>query len=223
MRLIDYLPEQYRYSAEIAESQEAFEKWVKLFLAAKEDLFAQFFVSTATWGLKTWEKVVDIIADPTVEDIEFRRARVIARLTTTTPCTEAVFVQMMDSIMGAGNWWYTYGSKSWGGVYLGYDSWEHVMDGNETWEDVCGLGRDYWIDIYTINPGRNWKKEVDILLRRILPAHIGWTLHLVTSSWIEVYEENESWEAVHDRFDDWESVYYGANEDEITTGTGGSA
>ena len=49
---MEYLPEQYRNSAEVAEIQKAFQRWAEKLHSERDSLYSQFYPRSATWGLE---------------------------------------------------------------------------------------------------------------------------------------------------------------------------
>ena len=78
-KLIDYLPEAYKKSPPTIEIQNALEKMCGRIEGDIQDLRAQFFLSTATWGLSLWEWLYGIETDYS-KDMEWRRSRVGAKI-----------------------------------------------------------------------------------------------------------------------------------------------
>lgn len=79
MGLMDYLPEDYKKSPPTVEIQNALERMCSGIEDGTEDLRAQFFLSSATWGLQLWEWVYGIETDLT-KDAELRRSVVAAKI-----------------------------------------------------------------------------------------------------------------------------------------------
>jgi hypothetical protein len=79
MGLMDLLPDYYRRSAEVVELQGAFQHWTDALRAAREDLLLQLNVSTATWGLSTWEEALGLETDVS-KSYAFRRTRIMSKL-----------------------------------------------------------------------------------------------------------------------------------------------
>lgn len=94
--LFDYLPGYYR---ELLESREVISmeerEFEKLF-DSMDDVLAQFFVDTATWGLSRWEKSFGLPYDNRLS-IEERRIQVISRMRSISPITLADFINYLDS------------------------------------------------------------------------------------------------------------------------------
>jgi uncharacterized protein YmfQ (DUF2313 family) len=77
--LIDYLPERHKSSPETAEVQQSLQRWADKMHADKSDLFDQFFIRSATWGLDIWEAALGVGADIS-KPYRFRRARIESKL-----------------------------------------------------------------------------------------------------------------------------------------------
>lgn len=97
-------------------------------------------------GIEKWESFLGIVANPIEETLQFRRERVIARLISNIPYTERMLIELMDNLMGNGNWNYT----------LDY--------------------KNYILDINSVNYGKDWTSEVSLALERIIPANIVYKL-----------------------------------------------
>ena len=79
MDLIDYLPDQYKNSPEVAELQQALQYWAEKLHADRDGLFDQFFIKSATWGLRLWEKALGLETDVS-KPYGFRRTRIESKL-----------------------------------------------------------------------------------------------------------------------------------------------
>ena len=79
MAWMDLLPEAYKKSPPTVEIQNALEKMCGKVEGDIADLRAQFFLSTATWGLSLWEWVYGIDTDIS-KDMEHRRSVVAAKI-----------------------------------------------------------------------------------------------------------------------------------------------
>jgi hypothetical protein len=61
-----------------------------------QDIFAQFFVTTATWGLEMWERVFDLI--PTSDEIyEYRRNQVLLKMRGAGMSTVAAMTKIVNT------------------------------------------------------------------------------------------------------------------------------
>ena len=67
--------------------------------------FANTFVLTANYeGVEMFEMMLGIISDPTTESLEFRRQRVLNRITLAPPFTFRFLKKKLDDIIGKGAW-----------------------------------------------------------------------------------------------------------------------
>lgn len=96
MALIDLLPPNYKNSGEVIELQGAFEHWTEALNIAKEDLFLQLNVSSATWGLNIWEKALGIEIDVS-KPSEYRRTRIMSKLRGAGTTTKEMIQNVSES------------------------------------------------------------------------------------------------------------------------------
>lgn len=96
MALIDLLPENYKKSQEVIELQKGFDHKTEELKLAKEDLFNQFFVNTATWGLTAWEKALGVDTDLS-KSYTYRRERIKAKLRGSGTTTKAMIKQVAEA------------------------------------------------------------------------------------------------------------------------------
>ena len=94
--LMELLPDAYKGSAEVVELQGAFGHWADALDAARDALFAQMFVQTATFGLKNWEAALGIETDET-RNVDFRRARVLSKLRGAGTTTKGMIQNVAES------------------------------------------------------------------------------------------------------------------------------
>jgi len=64
----------------------------------------QFVLTSDIDGIEQYEKMLGIIANPAIEDIEFRRNRIINRISMTFPFTFPFLKKRLDEIIGVGKW-----------------------------------------------------------------------------------------------------------------------
>lgn len=95
-KLIDYVP---NYYDELLESSELFSAEDAEFArlnASIDDLLLQFNVSTATWGLREWERILAITPKPN-SSFESRRSRILAKLRGASPATVANMLAIINA------------------------------------------------------------------------------------------------------------------------------
>ena len=94
--LIDMLPECYKGSAQVVDLQGAFQHWSDALQAARDDMFSQMNVSTATWGLVTWETALGLTTDAAKPN-EYRRTRIMSKLRGQGSSTKAMIENVAES------------------------------------------------------------------------------------------------------------------------------
>ena len=107
--------------------------------AVKENFY---FQTMNLSGVEMWEDVLHIIPNPSMEDLDFRRARVLNRITTKPPFTLGVLYQKLDELIGPGEW----------SVTVDY--------------------ANYTLYIESAAQNFNYSTEVAFTVNRIKPAHI---------------------------------------------------
>jgi len=102
-RLLSYLPEELYDVREFEEIANASEPECDLLANAVQQLLDDQFVETSSEsGIARREKMLGIQADKRVESLEFRRQRIINRLSTKPPFTERFLQQRLDQLVGPG-------------------------------------------------------------------------------------------------------------------------
>lgn len=96
MKLIDYLPENYRSSAEMVALQEAIQPEIDALWEMRNDFLLQIDPTTATWGLDYWEKGLGLKSE-TEKPLDFRRSRVVAKLRGRGTTTVALLKEVSES------------------------------------------------------------------------------------------------------------------------------
>lgn len=62
----------------------------------------QFILTSDEYGVKRHEKILNIVADPTIETLDFRKKRIISRYSTTPPFTIRFLRNRLDYLVGEG-------------------------------------------------------------------------------------------------------------------------
>lgn len=103
--LLALLPPWYRevldYQAICQTEEEQFEALAEAVQAVADNLF---FQSMDQGSVALWEQVLGIVPDPQTENLDFRRSRVINRLSTRPPFTLRFLEQKLDELIGPGAW-----------------------------------------------------------------------------------------------------------------------
>ena len=101
-----------------------------------------FFQTMGLSGVEMWEQIFHIVPNPQTEDLEFRRYRVLNRITTKPPYTLGFLYQKLDELIGPGLW----------EVNVDYPN--------------------YTLYIESSAQNQNYAQEVAFTINRIKPAHI---------------------------------------------------
>ena len=101
-----------------------------------------FFQTMGLSGVEMWEQIFHIVPNPQTEDIDFRRYRVLNRITTKPPYTLGFLYQKLDELIGPGLW----------EVNVDYPN--------------------YTLYIESSAQNQNYAQEVAFTINRIKPAHI---------------------------------------------------
>lgn len=101
-----------------------------------------FFQTMDLSAIEMWEQIFHIVPNPQTEDIEFRRYRVLNRITTKPPFTLRFLYQKLDELIGPGLW----------EVNVDYPN--------------------YTLYIESSAQNQNYAQEVAFTINRIKPAHI---------------------------------------------------
>lgn len=105
MKISDYVPKLYKNNIEmnniIYSEEQDFEKILKPYI---EKAFNDNMIKTATEdGIANYEKVLYISLDDNKDNLEYRKAKVIAKLTTTVPLTYRWLENNISSLVGKEN------------------------------------------------------------------------------------------------------------------------
>ena len=101
-----------------------------------------FFQTMGLDGIEMWEQIFHIVPNPQTEDVDFRRYRVLNRITTKPPFTLGFLYQKLDELIGPG-------------------LWEVTVD-----------YPNYALYIESSAQNQNYASEVAFTINRIKPAHI---------------------------------------------------
>lgn len=95
-KLLDYVPPYYDELLESSELLSAEDAEFKRLNASIDDILLQFNVSTATWGLREWERILAITPKPN-STVEARRSRILAKLRGAAPATVANMLAIINA------------------------------------------------------------------------------------------------------------------------------
>lgn len=103
-RVCQYLPDWYKGIAEYQQFCKVETAQMESAEAITKRVYGNFYFSTMdAAGLSEWESIFGIIASPT-ETLEFRRARLINRLSLKPPFTIRFLRKQLDALIGEGNY-----------------------------------------------------------------------------------------------------------------------
>ena len=160
--IIDYLPYWFR---DIIEYQEICETESEQLSALADEMHAVadnfFFQTMDESAVNMWEQVLGIVPNPQTEDLDFRRFRVLNRLTTKPPFTLGFLYQKLDEMIGPGLWTVT----------VDYPN--------------------YTLYIESSSKNQNYFTEVAYTINKIKPAHIVFVNKPLTITGITVDESVE--------------------------------
>lgn len=97
--LMKYLPEFWHTVKEMKLIQSGLSEEVADLLSYRKDVINQMFIDTATWGLRRWEKVLDLETDIN-KTYEFRRERIKAKIRGSGTTTKQLIINVTSSFSG---------------------------------------------------------------------------------------------------------------------------
>lgn len=141
--LSSFVPHVYKDVVEMDSIIESEENIVDTVRSEMTTAFANTFVLTANaYGIKMFEKMLGIIADPVTEDLEFRRQRLLNRMSMSPPFTFRFLKQKLDETIGKGMW----------SSYIDFNN--------------------YTVYIESSSSNQNWYSEVEFTINRIKPCNM---------------------------------------------------
>lgn len=142
-QLNSYVPSYYRKVDEMDALMEVEQSIVDEYQVNMLRAFQNTFVLTADIsGIELFETMFSIVANPSTEDLEFRRQRILNRMTTSPPFTLRFLKQKLDSIIGKGKW----------KVTLDYSNYT------------------LYVEASAVN--QNWYTELEFTINQIKPCNI---------------------------------------------------
>lgn len=103
--LLELLPLWYREILDYQEICKTEQAQFELLAGEIRGVADNFFVQTMDGrAVSEWEKIFGIIPNPAVETLEFRRARILNRISTRPPFTLGFLYQKLDELIGPGQW-----------------------------------------------------------------------------------------------------------------------
>ena len=141
--IIDYLPDWFKDIVELQAICVTEKQQFELLAEAINTVADNFFFQTMDEGaISLWEQLFNIYPNPQTESLDFRRKRLINRISTRPPFTLAFLYQKLDELIGSGR--YT--------VHIDYPN--------------------YTLYIEASADNQQWANEVAYTIGKIKPAHI---------------------------------------------------
>lgn len=143
--LLQYLPTWYKPIQEYQQLCQTESQELELLAEAMHAVKDNFYFQTMTEsGVEEWEQVFGIVPNLSTEDLEFRRARVLNRISTKPPFTLGFLYRKLDELIGPGEWTVT----------VDYPNYTLYIEAAA--QDV------------------NWSGEISYTINKIKPAHIAY-------------------------------------------------
>ena len=141
--LLRYLPPWFRRILDFQESCKTESAQMEALAAAINAVADNFFFQTMDEGaVSTWEKIFGIVPNPQTETLDFRRQRVLNRVSMQPPFTLGFLYQKLDQIIGKGKY----------EIHVDYPN--------------------YTLYILSSAENQSYATEVSYTVGRIKPAHI---------------------------------------------------
>lgn len=158
--LSSFLPNVYKDVVEMDDVMRSEENIMDIARREMSSAFANTFVLTANEsGVIMFEKMLNIIANPLTEDLEFRRQRILNRLSMSPPFTYRFLKQKLDEIIGVGAWT----------AYVNFDTYTLFVESSAV--------------------DQNWYYEMEFTINRIKPCNMVFTNVPLTAPGIQVNEQ----------------------------------
>ena len=159
-RLNSFVPTVYEGIVEMSDIMNAEDNIMDIARTEMSSAFANTFVLTADeYGVIMFEKMLNIVADPQTQDLEFRRQRIINRLSMSPPFTYRFLKQKLDEIIGPGAWT----------AYIDFDNYTLYVESSAT--------------------NQNWYSEMEFTINRIKPCNIVFVNVPYTAPILSISEE----------------------------------
>ena len=103
--ICQYWPEWFRKILDFQALCQTEGEELRVMAEAMDQVRKNLYVQTMDEGATAeWESIFRIVANPAAESLEFRRARVLNRLSMRPPFTLTYLYQRLDALFGPGNW-----------------------------------------------------------------------------------------------------------------------
>jgi len=166
VKLIDYLPENYKKSVPVVELQEVFDNEAKKVTNTATDMQKQLHLNTATWGLAAWEIMYGLAVDTTKNETT-RRATIMARMGGTDTTRPITVKEVSEKFLQ--------GKVAVFEVNAEYRFEVHFLEVLQQGQDIDDLKR---------------------VLEEIKPAHLAYTIILKYNTWGDLKNKCKTWQTV---------------------------
>lgn len=158
--LNSFLPTVYTDVVEMNDVMNAEEQSMDIARREMYSAFANTFVLTADeYGVIMFEKMLNIVANSQIEDIEFRKQRLINRLSMSPPFTFRFLEQKLDETIGVGKW----------KAYIDFDNYTLYVESSAS--------------------NQSWYSEVEFTISRLKPCNMVFINIPHTTMHININEE----------------------------------
>lgn len=158
--LASFVPNAYKDIVEMDSIINSEEKMMSIARNEMLTAFSNAFVVTADEaGITEFERMLRILAKPQTEDLEFRRQRILNRMSMSPPFTFRFLKRKLDEIIGA-------------------NSWDAHIDFN-----------NYTLYVESSAVNQNWYSELEFTVNKIKPCNMVFTNVPRTAHGIRISEE----------------------------------
>ena len=155
-----FVPHVYKDVTEMDAIINAEQKQLSSAQTESSQAVANTYVLTTNYeGIEMFEMMLGIIADPTTESTEFRRQRILNRITLSPPFTFRFLKNRLDDIIGEGAW----------NAHVDFDNYT------------------LYVESSALN--QNWYQELEFTINQIKPCNIIFTNVPLTALLIAINEE----------------------------------
>lgn len=139
----EYLPDWFKQIVDYQALCQTESAQFELLADAMDKIADNFYFQTmGADAIVMWEKIFSIVPNPSTESLEFRRQRLLNRISTRPPFTLGFLYQKLDQIIGKGKWM----------AYVDYPNYTLYIESSST--------------------DQQWAIELSYTLDKIKPAHI---------------------------------------------------
>lgn len=114
----------------------------------------QFVITADMQGIQQYENMLDIVADDTKENLDFRRTRIINRLSTSPPFSIQFLKNKLDELIGVGKW----------DAYIDFDSYTLYVE--------SAVSEQIWLEEILITMTRTKPCNMVFVNKPLLPSGV---------------------------------------------------